>query len=301
MIVHRNSGHFNTVAILIGVTTLSGLANTQTLFAQDEPQLALSKTLLLHASFDTGTAAEFALGDRQLYSSKSTKRDSPVTGLRGAVTHVTEGGRLSGCLKFEKKSNWFPFFKGERNFPMPQPGKPFGGTVSFWMKLDPARDLPPGFVDPIQITDKKWNDASFFLDFTKDNPRQFRLGAYSNYKFWNPKAAKYDEIPDSKRPLGALKNLPFARDRWTHLAFTWSDFNTERAGEAKLFVDGKQRAVIRRPQQFNWEPQKVGIMLGIFYVGQIDELTVLSTALPQKDITRLFKQPDFVRSLYPPQ
>ncbi len=300
MIVPRTTDHFNRVR-LIGCLTLAVLFQTGFAFAQTGLQTGLRKSVLLHASFDQGINADFARGDRRLYSSKSTMRENSVAGLRGAVKRIDDGGRVGGSLQFSEKTQWFPFFKGEGNFPMPAKGSPFAGTVSFWMKLDPAKDLPPGFVDPIQITDKKWNDASFFLDFTKDNPRQFRLGAYANYKFWNPKALKYAEVPDAKRPLGVLKKLPFSSERWTHVAFTWSDFNTDKMAVATLFIDGRQQAVIRRRQQYDWQPDKVAIMLGIFYVGQIDELAVFSKALPDEEVTRLYKNPELLRSLYAPQ
>ncbi len=180
---------------------------------------------------------------------------------------------------------------------MPKDGKPFAGTVSLWMKLDPAKDLPPGFVDPIQITDKKWNDASFFLDFTKENPRQFRLGAYSNYKHWNPKGLKYDDIPDEKRPLAAIKDLPFSREKWTHVAFTWQRFNTRAIGKATLWINGKRTKEVNWPQQYNWDPQKVGIMLGIFYVGHMDDLSVFDRALTEREMKTLFELPKGVASL----
>ena len=296
MIVPGTTDHFNRVW-LIACLSLAVSVQAESTFAQEGPQGRLRKSVLLYASFDAGADADFAQGDRRLYSSESTRRESNVAGLRGAVEQIVEGGRVGGRLQFNEKSQWFPFFKGEGNFPMPSKGKPFQGTVSLWMKLDPAKDLPAGFVDPIQITDKKWNDASFFLDFTKDNPRQFRLGAYSNYKFWNPKALKYDEIPDAKRPLGALRKLPFSRDRWTHVTFTWSDFNTDKMATATLFIDGRQHAVIQRRQQYDWQPGKVAIMLGIFYVGQIDELAVFSRALSNEDVSWLHKKPELLRSL----
>ncbi|MFK7817278.1 MAG: LamG domain-containing protein [Planctomycetaceae bacterium] len=259
---------------------------------------SLKKALVLHAPFDGSANAAFAKGDPVLYSTQSTKRTDAEAGLKGDVKLLADAGRTGGCLHFTKKGKWFPFFKGEGNFSIPEAGKPFAGTVSFWMKLNPAKDLEPGFVDPIQITDKKWNDASFFLDFTKENPRQFRLGCYSNYKFWNPKALKYEEVPDSKRPLGIVKKLSFSNDQWTHVAFTWEDFNTNKPGRAVLYLDGRPAAKVDRPQRFDWNPKDVSIMLGIGYVGKIDDLSVFNRALTEAELQRLFKMPDGVVSLY---
>ena len=41
------------------------------------------------------------------------------------------------------------------------------GTISFWLRLEPNRDLRPGYSDPLLVTPRAWNDASFFTDFTK--------------------------------------------------------------------------------------------------------------------------------------
>lgn len=264
---------------------------------QSEMLIPLRRALLLHAPFDSTPDASFAKGDKKLFSTKSTKLTSPEAGLKGDVKLMADGGRFGGCLHFTKKSAWFPFFKAEGNLPMPTDAKPFAGTVSFWMKLDPVKDLPSGFVDPIQITDKKWNDASFFLDFTKENPRQFRLGAYSNYEHWNPGGLKYEEIPDTKRPLGAINTLPFSRQRWTHVAFSWDKFNTKSMGLATLWINGKRVSKVQRQQQYSWDPKKVGIMLGIRYVGHIDDLSVFGRALTPAEIGMLFKLPEGVQSL----
>ena len=49
------------------------------------------------------------------------------------------------------------------------------------------KDLKPGFCDPIQITDKAYNDSAIWADFTKDDkPRHFRLGVFGALKSWNP-------------------------------------------------------------------------------------------------------------------
>ena len=276
--------------LILFILTTPALAQSNT--------AALKEALLLHAPFDDSANANFARGDKKLYSTKSTKLANPVSGLQGDVKLLADGGRTGGCLHYTKKGKWFPFFKGEGNFPMPTDGKPFAGTVSFWMKLDPAKDLEPGFVDPIQITDKKWNDAAFFLDFTKENPRQFRLGCYSNYNFWNPQSQKYDAIPDSKRPLGAVSDLPFSSEQWTHVAFTWDQFNTRSVGHATLWINGKQTNEIDRTQRFTWEPSKVGIMLGIAYVGQIDELSIFNRPLTDGEMRMLFETPDWLGALY---
>ena len=105
---------------------------------------------------------------------------------------MQEAGRYGGSMRFvDPKAKAVVLYKGENNVAYASDG--WSGSVSIWLQLDPAKDLAPGYSDPIQITDKKWNDASLFLDFTKDNPRDFRLGVFSDLAFWNPDDTPWDK------------------------------------------------------------------------------------------------------------
>lgn len=259
----------------------------------------LRSSLLFHASFDKGTDADFAYGDRRMYTTESTNRSSVQAGLHSEnIDRVDSGGRYGGMLSFKRKGRAFPFYRGRQNIAAPSADQPFSGTVSFWMQLDPARELPKGYVDPIQITDKKWNDAAFFVDFTQENPRDFRLGAYSDYRVWNPQGLKYDDVPERDRPLIPVKKLPFAADKWTHVCFVWRSFNRDVAGEAVLYLNGQPQGVLSRPQRFSWDPNRVGIMLGINYVGRMDDLAVFSAPLSREQIAALKDLPGGVAVLH---
>lgn len=253
--------------------------------------------LLLHASFDKKAAADFAKGDAQIYTAKSLKRESVEPGLHGgAVALRSNGGRHGGCLTFKEKTNQIVFFKGAGNLPKVKPG--FQGAFSFWLKLTPDADLPPGYVDPLQITDKKWNDASFFVDFDKELPRTFRLGVFSDFKFWNPKNRKYDDIPDAERPLVPVKKPPFNRDKWTHVGITFRDFNRPgKEGVATLYLNGKSQGDVKRKQHFTWGEEKLAIMLGIYYVGGLDDFAVFDRDLTAAEIQQLYELPNGVKSL----
>ncbi|MEC8161843.1 MAG: LamG domain-containing protein [Planctomycetota bacterium] len=163
-------------------------------------------------------------------------------------------------------------------------------TVSFWMKLSPATDLPKGYVDPLQITDKKWNDASIFVDFTPDNSRQFRLGIFSDYRVWNPEDTPWDKVAEDDRPMIPVTQPPFKGESWTHVALTLEDVNAESEGVAMLYLDGKQVGERKGPLEFTWDPQKVAIMIGIYYVGGFDELTIFDRALDDTEIAQLMKR-----------
>ena len=234
--------------------------------------------LLLRASFDTQADADFAKGESRIFTAKTLARKEVTPGIDGeAVKWEQTGGRTGGALRFLKKTNKLTFFQGGAN--VPYKAERFEGTVALWMKLSPDDDLPNGYVDPFQITDKKWNDASLFLDFTDKNPRVFRLGVFANHRFWNSDNVKFDDIPEQHRPMIAVKAAPFRRDRWTHVAFTWSNFNEPRSGKAILYLDGTSQGTLDRKQFFTWNVSDVAIMLGINYVGWIDDFRIYDRPL----------------------
>jgi hypothetical protein len=253
----------------------------------DEP--SWNQAILFHASFDGSVDAQTAKGDPRLYSAESLQRDSSRPGIDGKdVVWDQRGGRTGGALRFVKKHDKFIFFKGKDNLPSTK--SDFEGTVSFWMRLSPDEDLPPGYVDPLQITDKKWNDASFFVDFTEHNPRQFRLGVFSDYKFWNPADRKWEEIPDDDRPLVTLSKPPFSREEWTHVAFVFERFNLpDSPGRAELYLDSRPMGQVLGKQRMSWQPDRLTIWLGINYVGWLDDLMVFDRALSKSEIEGLGK------------
>ena len=262
-----------------------------------EDAIGLSESLVFHASFDSSVDADFAKGDRRMYTAESLKRAKVQPGLHSdAVQWVAKGGRFGGALSFRKKSPKLVFYRGARN--VAYAADRFQGTIAFWMRLDPESDLPPGYVDPLQITDKKWNDASFFVDFTKDKPRQFRLGIFSDYKFWNPDDRKWDAIPVAQRPMVHVNKPPFSRKSWTHVAFSYSGFNrSSGAGTATLFLDGKPQGRVTGAQRYTWTPDKVVMMLGINYVGELDDLAVFNQPLSAEQLRQLLTLTEGVKGL----
>ena len=263
-----------------------------------EDIVGLSESLVFHAAFDDSVDADFAKGDRRMYTAESLKRAKVHPGLHSDAVQLTrQNGRFGGALTFHKKSPKLVFYQGAGN--VAYAADRFQGTIAFWMRLDPESDLPPGYVDPLQITDKKWNDASFFVDFTKDKPRQFRLGVFSDYKFWNPNDRKWDAIPVADRPMVHVKKLPFTKRAWTHVAFSYDGFNrTTGPGSATLYLDGKPQGKISGKQRFSWSPNKLVIMLGINYVGGLDDLAVFNRALSAEQLRQLLTLSDGVKMLY---
>ena len=200
--------------------------------ATESDGAALADALLFHAPFDGEVDAAFSRGDGRMFTAKSGKRESAQPGNRRSdVELLLWSGRYGGSLRFKAKSPDVVFFAAEKN--VGYSTTDWSGTVSFWMRLDPSKDLEPGFADPIQITERRWNDAAFFVDFTKENPRDFRLGVFSDFKHWNPNETPYEQFPEEKRPMVTVHDPPFRRDRWTHVAFTFAGLNNPNSAAGR--------------------------------------------------------------------
>ena len=244
------------------------------------------KSLTFFASFDNGFDADFAVGDKQIYSVKSQEEISnakPAAGQAPEVRLAPGEGRNGGtAIEFKKKTPNFVFFQAEKNIHYRD--KDWSGTFSFWLKVDPVKGLAPGYTDPVQLTDANYDDSAIWVDFTKSSPREFRLGMKCD------KAAgeKNDEQTKQSR-VSAASTLPFSADTWTHVVITYSALNTD-AGQGRLYFDGvEQASVTGIDDPFTWDLSKAKIRLGVAFVGMIDELAAFDKELTAKEIQSLHK------------
>ena len=272
--------------ILISLFRLvPGLLFTILMTTGQSEDSSLKTALTFYASFDSGTDADISRGDKRLFTliGKEPKLGNKTEGM----SRMVKGKGLSGdALLFTKRNAKWLLYDGAKNFHFAE--KNWSGSVSFWLKVDPINGLDPGYVDPIQITPNTWNDASFFVDFAKDgNPRSFRLGAFADKSVWNP---ENKDIPEPQRPLVPAKSNPFSSDKWTHVAFTWENFNTgKKDGVATLYLNGKNEGVITEwNQKFSWTGKPHRILIGLNYMGLFDELACFNRALSSKEIKRIF-------------
>jgi hypothetical protein len=246
---------------------------------------SLRSSLTLHASFDKGLDADMARGDRSLYSARSYKEQaSAKPGLGEVDVAVEKGAGIGGstAIRFRSKNERALFFRGDKHIALA------GGTISFWLKLDPQKDLAPGFCDPIQLTDKAYNDSAIWVDFTKDEvPRHFRLGVFGSLKAWNPKDIPPDKNPDFTRRLVVVQRPRFAGDRWTNVTITWTGLGSGN-GLASLYLDGKLiGAATGIKEPFEWDPARLAVRLGVNYVGLMDEVAVFNRALTATEVVSL--------------
>jgi hypothetical protein len=248
---------------------------------------ALRRNLSFHASFDKALDADSARGDRKIYHAPDYKQQSAAKpGLGDVDAALEQGAGVAGgaALRFPSKNSRALFFRGDRHVALA------GGTISFWLRLDPQRDLAPGFSDPIQVTDKAYNDSAIWVDFTKDDvPRHFRLGVFGVLKAWNPANTPSDKNPDFLRRLVVVERPPFTGEQWTHVAVAWAGLGAGGEGSASLFLNGKRISSatgIREP--FEWDPAKLAIRLGVGYTGRMDELATFDRALNEREIAQLY-------------
>jgi len=261
----------------------------------DTTEQNLKAALTLYASFDDSVTADFALGDKNLYTVPNRRaRDSAQVGLHKPDIKLVTNGKNGGGLLFTERSRGNIYYPSTNNIAYSKTD--WSGAVSFWLSLDPATDLQPGFCDPIQITDVSYNDAAIWVDFTKENPRDFRLGVIGDRNVWNPESIQEEDslfLPQ----LAPVKNPPFAKDKWTHVLINFSNLNTQN-GEASLYMNGElkgTRSNITDP--FTWELDQSNIYLGLSYIGLYDELSIYNKTLSEKEISALYKLEGGLKSL----
>jgi hypothetical protein len=249
---------------------------------------SLKEALTFHASFDGSTDAAYAAGDPRIYTAPAYKEQRQAKpGIDSPDIEIAKGeGRFGDALRFKQKNTRAIFFQAAKNVAFD--AKNWSGTVSFWLRLDPDADLAPGFCDPIQVTDKAYNDSAIWVDFTKDDkPRHFRLGVFGELKVWNPKDVPSDKNPDFNNRLVVVQKPPFSRAKWTHVVITYQGLGSGN-GLAKLYLDGALQGTAQGIREsFAWDPSLGALRLGVAYVGLFDELAVFDRPLEEKEVKQL--------------
>jgi hypothetical protein len=280
------------IAAPAGSGELSGQMMTARVSAGDgddpvRQRESLRNSLTFHASFDGRVDADFARGDPLLYHAPSRdevdQRRPGVPG-DGSVERVTGAGRYGDALRLSLGSRPLVFFRGRHNIHFAREG--WSGTISFWLRLDPDEELRPGYSDPVFITDSAWDDRSLFVDFTDTVPRRFRFAAFADREVWNPDGLRWDDVPVPLRPMVEVQSPPFGRDRWTHVALAFENFNTgDASGAMHAYLDGDHvGSLTERTQSYSWSPDEVLIIIGLDYNGLIDDLSLFDRALSPHEV-----------------
>ncbi|MSU67843.1 MAG: hypothetical protein EXS40_04600 [Opitutaceae bacterium] len=264
--------------------------------AADEKTSALSGALTFHASFDQNLAADFSRGDKTCFVRKSTGVVPAVP--TAEINIAPEAGRFGGALHFTKKGSLRPQFKGADIFDYND--RNWSATVSVWLRLDPEKDLEPGYCDPVQIIGADSKKGFIFLEWSKDEaPRFFRFAIRPLFPIWNPTNVPWADIPFEKRPMVQVARAPFSREAWTHVVFSFDHINDKRTPPVgTLYLNGRSQGRIENwDLTFGWERAQVQLVLGSAYVGYLDDLAVFNRALIDSEVTQLFGLKTGIREL----
>jgi len=255
----------------------------------------LRRGLTFHAPFDGGFNAASSADDPACRVRAGGKMVSPTP---GPEMRLATDGKFGACLVFPKKGTVRPEYAASRS--LAYGTTDWSATVSVWLRLDPDKDLEPGYCDPVQIVGDDVKKGFIFLEWSKDHaPRHFRFAVRPIYHLWNPDAVGWEQIPDERRPMVKMEQAPFRRDRWTHVVFVLDHLNDHAAPpRARLHVDGKPVGVIQgHDLTFGWDPAAIRLVLGAAYVGSMDDLAVWNRALTAEEIARLHALPGGVETL----
>ena len=169
--------------------------------------------------------------------------------------------------------------------------KNWSTTVSVWLRLDPDKDLEPGYCDPMQIVGDDGKKGFIFLEWSKDEkPRYFRYAIRPLFHIWNPTNVDWSQIPFDKRPMVQVERAPFSREAWTHVVFTIENANGKsKAQRGRLYLNGERQGAVENWElTFGWKPERVMLVLGAAYVGRMDDLAVFGRALDDSAVKALY-------------
>lgn len=253
-----------------------------------EQAKSLKEAMVLAATFDRDLAADYAHGDRRLYSAPAYDQLEKATPdyVPQEITLAEDQGRFGHALEFKRKGQPVIFYQAEQN--MDYSTSNWNGTVSLWLSLDPETDLAPGYTDPIQITDSGYDDAALWVDFSDKNPRTFRMGVYGDVSVWNPDGIGPDKNPAFTKRLLPATDRPFQRGRWTHVVISFSGLNTD-TGTARFYINGKLQGERSITEPFTWESEQAKIFLGLNFVGLMDEVSIFDRAFSDQEVRWLYE------------
>src|SRR5262249_57897497 len=83
--------------------------------AAEPARESLRKALTLHASFDGQADADFARGDKKIYTASNLKRTDSKAGLHRADVDIAKGkGKFGDALRFGKNDKAVVFFQADK-------------------------------------------------------------------------------------------------------------------------------------------------------------------------------------------
>ncbi|MCG8331350.1 MAG: LamG domain-containing protein [Chitinophagales bacterium] len=286
----------NIYIILIGVLIL------QLFSCQSNSSSELKKALTFFVSFDNGTTADFAMGDANIYTANGSyvnmkrKLEGIQIGMNNSNHGIIEGkGVFGDAFEFGKKrSGQVIFYKSKDNISYSPQN--WSGSISFWLSVDPSTDLD-GYTDPIQITDVNFNDASIWVDFTDDDPPNFRMGIIGDKNAWSLDTLNSPFSVEFEKRIVTVEKPSFSRSKWTHILITYKGLGTSNS-LASLYLNGEKKGAISGiDDPFTWELEESNIFLGLGFTGLMDELSIFNKPLTDNQAMELYQLKGGIQSI----
>ncbi|MEP5611155.1 MAG: LamG-like jellyroll fold domain-containing protein [Cyclobacteriaceae bacterium] len=268
---------------------------------QSNSSSAFKNALTFYVSFDNGTSADFALGDTNMYTANASYVNSSrvlegiQVGMNNPDHRIVKGkGQRGDAFEFGKKSGKVLYYKSKDNIAYnPQN---WSGSISFWLSVDPSTDLD-GYTDPVQITDANYNDASIWVDFTDEDPPDFRLGVIGDKSAWSLDTLNSPFMVEFEKRLVNVEAPPFSRKTWTHILITYDGLGTPQS-LASLYLNGEKiGAVSGVDDPFTWELEESNIFLGLGFTGLMDELSIFNKPLTDDQAMELYRLKGGIKSI----
>ena len=152
--------------------------------------------------------------------------------------------------------------------------------------------------DPIQITDVNYDDASIWVDFTKENPRDFRLGIFGDKAVWTKDTLTTPKDTVMEKRFVRVKELPFSSEKWTHVLITYQALGSPQS-TASLYLDGEKIGSIDGiADSFTWDVDKSNIYLGLNFIGAMDEMSIYNIVFTADQVKAFYQLDNGVKSIF---
>lgn len=261
----------------------------------------LRQAVTFYASFDEKLGGDFGQGDLRLWSyvNDPAKKGGRIgrLGYDTKKVSLSSNGKRGGALETQGglADGAFLYVPVAGKFSIPKEKSGWGGAVSLWVKADLEKIGDKSMWDPVQITERNWNDGSLWCDLADGkSPRDLRLGVFPVV----PAGQKAPELAEGEKIWIRAKASPFRSQTWHHIVLTWNNFDSGKPDAwAECYLDGKllNRASDRQATM-HWNPDKARIMLGLGLIGMIDDVAVFNRPVTSVEITRLHLEPGLLKN-----
>jgi Concanavalin A-like lectin/glucanases superfamily len=245
-------------------------------------EATVRQAVTFYASFDEAVKADFGGGDLEA----GTRFPHPTEkgrfvfekGFDDAVLKVAKGKGVAGgafeATDVVPKNGWL-YFPVKGNLAFKKGG--WSGSVSVWCNTDPNRLIQAKFCDPLQITEKGYDNGALWFDFNDAKPRDLRFGAFTA----RPDGQKAVAETDPKVPLVRAPGNAGKAGEWHHVALTFHNLDTGKPDAVTaLYLDGKRIGEVKdQAIAMAWDVEKARVYLSLGYVGLLDEFALFDRAL----------------------